>query len=86
MMAQNGRQLPSDGSADLTAAPPTTAEAADPIAEMMAQLRESGAVDLALAKANEYAERARDALSTLPNSPARHELQDLVDKVVERER
>ena len=82
MMAQNGRQL----ATDVTAAPSTPVDAADPIAEMMAHLRESGAVDLAMAKANEYAGRSLNALDTLPDSPARNQLRELVDMVVERER
>ncbi|UCG23550.1 MAG: polyprenyl synthetase family protein [Chloroflexota bacterium] len=89
MMAQNGRQPSSDGAADVApdgAVAPAAADAADPIAEMMAQLRDSGAVDLALAKATEYASRAINALATLPESPARDQLRELVDMVVERER
>jgi geranylgeranyl pyrophosphate synthase len=82
IMAQNGRQITSDGASPSQ----QPEEAADPIVEMMARLRDSGAVDVALVKANDYAARARDALKTLPESPARLELESLVDLVVNRER
>ncbi|MGD8585769.1 MAG: polyprenyl synthetase family protein [Chloroflexota bacterium] len=80
IMAQNGRQH----AAEKAASQPTPA--ADPIAEMLASLRDSGAVDLALAKAYDYAARAREALAVVPHSPAREELDSLVDLVVNRQR
>ena len=80
IMAQNGRQH----TAEKAASQPTPA--ADPIAEMLASLRDSGAVDLALAKAYDYAARAREALAVVPHSPAREELDSLVDLVVNRQR
>lgn len=58
----------------------------DPIEQMMLQLRESGAVELAQAEADEMATRARQALYQLPGSPAREQLDDLIDLVLERER
>ncbi len=82
IMAQNGRHL----NIDTQNATTVTTEVEDPVAEMLARLRDSGAVDVALARAHEYAMRARDALSTLPKSPARDELYALIDRVVERER
>ncbi len=81
IMAQNGRQLTSESGTS-----PTATAAADPIAEMLASLRDSGAVDVALAKANDYASRAREALNGLTDSPALHELEALVDLVVDRQR
>ena len=86
MMAQNGRQHSSDGGSASTATSQTTAGAADPIAEMMSRLRDSGAVDLALAMANDHASRALEALASLPDSPIRDQLRELVAMVVERER
>ncbi|MGD8857503.1 MAG: polyprenyl synthetase family protein [Chloroflexota bacterium] len=80
IMAQNGRQH----AAEKAASQPTPA--ADPIAEMLASLRDSGAVDLALAKAYDYAARAREALAVVPHSPAREELDSLIDLVVNRQR
>jgi len=82
IMAQNGRQHGSDATAAATVA----AEVEDPMADMLARLRDSGAVDVALARAQEYAKRARQALSTLPRSAAGDELDSLIDLVVDRER
>jgi geranylgeranyl pyrophosphate synthase len=87
IMAHNGRQLASDTvAATATATAVSAAPADDPIAELLASLRESGAVDVALARAYDYADRARYALQALPASPARHQLESLVDQVVNRER
>jgi geranylgeranyl pyrophosphate synthase len=58
----------------------------DPMERMMLQLRESGAVEVAQEEAEEMASRARQALYQLPNSPAREQLDDLIDMVLERER
>lgn len=58
----------------------------DPMQQMMLQLRESGAVEVAQEEAEEMAIRARQALYQLPNSPAREQLDDLIDMVLERER
>ncbi len=52
---------------------------------MMARLRESGAVELARMQAIEMATRAREALADVPPSPARDELDALVDLVLERD-
>jgi geranylgeranyl pyrophosphate synthase len=80
IMAQNGRQHGAEKAVSQSTA------AADPIAAMLASLRDSGAVDIALAKAQEYAARARQALDLVPQSPARDELESLVDLVVNRQR
>lgn len=58
----------------------------DPIKEMLIRLRDSGAVDIAMAQAGEIAERARSSLTRLPESPARDELFNLVDIAVDRQR
>jgi len=62
------------------------AEQADPIAQMLARLRESGAVEVARLQAVEMGQRARVALEGVPDSPARTEMLRLVDKVLERQR
>lgn len=59
---------------------------ADPIQQMLARLRESGAVEIARLQAVETAQRARAALDRIPLSPAKTELATLVDLVLERER
>ncbi len=75
ILAQNGKKT-LDGS--------SKAEK-DPIQEMLARLRDSGAVDIALVQADEWAARAREALLLLPPSLARDELEYLIDLVIERE-
>jgi len=62
------------------------AKEADPIKIMLAQLRESGAIEIAKAQANDWANRAQDALFKIPNSPARDELDNLLHLVVHRNR
>jgi geranylgeranyl pyrophosphate synthase len=58
----------------------------DPIQRMMSQLRSSGAIELARLQAIETAERARKELGGVAPSPARDELEALVDIVLERDR
>lgn len=58
----------------------------DPLQQMMNNLRESGAVDVARAEAQEMAGRARRALAELPPSPYRDALAELIDLVLERDR
>jgi geranylgeranyl pyrophosphate synthase len=58
----------------------------DPIKDMLVKLRDSGAVDIALAQARNWADRSRKSLSLVPYSLAREELENLVDLVVDRER
>lgn len=58
----------------------------DPLQKMMANLRESGAVEIARLQAHEVARRARQALTRVPTSPARDELDDLIDVVLDRDR
>ena len=59
---------------------------ADPFQQLMLDLRESGAVEVARAEAQEMAGRARRAISRLPESAARQEMEQLIDSIVERER
>jgi geranylgeranyl pyrophosphate synthase len=77
ILAQNGRKY-TDGSG------PGDSEA-DPIATMMAQLKESGAVEIALIEAREMAIKALASLKNVPESPATKELASLVDQVLERQ-
>ncbi|MDX1686363.1 MAG: polyprenyl synthetase family protein [Candidatus Promineifilaceae bacterium] len=58
---------------------------ADPFQKLMLSLRESGAVEVARVQAEEMAGRARQALSRLPDSPVRQEMDRLIDSIVERE-
>jgi geranylgeranyl pyrophosphate synthase len=76
IMAHNGKKA-----RNLEVAPEV-----DPIKEMLAKLRDSGAVDIALAQAREWANRSRKSLSLVPYSLAREELDNLVKLVIERER
>lgn len=62
-----------------------TAEKVDPIEQMMSRLRESGAVEIARMQAMEMARRAREALADVPPSPARDELDALVELVLARD-
>jgi geranylgeranyl pyrophosphate synthase len=78
ILAQNGRKSPASMA-------PTDGEA-DPIKAMLSRLRDSGAVDVALAQAHQLAARARQALDLLPESPAREEMANLIELVVNRER
>ncbi|MGH2535845.1 MAG: polyprenyl synthetase family protein [Candidatus Promineifilaceae bacterium] len=57
----------------------------DPIQAMLARLRDSGAVDVALAQGAEWAGRARQALTAVPAGPARDELDGLVSLVLVRQ-
>jgi octaprenyl-diphosphate synthase len=77
IMANNGNRL--QGSAAVAEAD------ADPITQMMAKLRDSGAIELAMMQARELAAEARSGLLRLPASEARDELERLIDLVVERQ-
>jgi octaprenyl-diphosphate synthase len=57
----------------------------DPIAQMMANLRESGAVEIARMQAEETGSRARAALASLPASPAKTEMGNLIEAVLDRQ-
>lgn len=75
-----------DGGMEETVAVTAVAEADDPIAQMMARLRESGAVEVARLQAEEMAERARTALTDIPHSEARQEMITLIDMVLDRQK
>jgi geranylgeranyl pyrophosphate synthase len=60
-------------------------ESADPIMQMMASLRESGAIEIARLQAEEMGRRAKAALEGVPPSDARSELYALVDLVLTRQ-
>lgn len=57
----------------------------DPISRMMANLRESGAVEIARLQAEETASRARAALAPLPASLAKTEMENLIEAVLDRQ-
>ncbi|MCA9969804.1 MAG: polyprenyl synthetase family protein [Anaerolineales bacterium] len=78
MAVQNG-DVHGDGQA-------TAVAEADPLQKMMAHLRDSGAVEVAQMQANEMGARARRALHRVPPSPARDELESLIDAVLDRDR
>jgi geranylgeranyl pyrophosphate synthase len=49
-------------------------------------LGEAGAIEYAMQRANEYSEKAKSALSILPDSEAKHELCRLADYAIARDR
>ena len=63
-----------------------TVDENDPIARMMAKLRNSGAIELARLQAAEMVDRARRALDPIGPSAARDELDSLTNLVLERDR
>ena len=77
LMTRNGKKIQTESIA---------AAELDPIREMMAELKSSGAVELAMIQAHQYAERAKRSLHTISPSNARDELLSLVDLVVNRNR
>jgi octaprenyl-diphosphate synthase len=56
------------------------------IAEIVGLVRELGGVEYALRKAREFAERAEEALTTLPEGPALNALRESISYVVDRNR
>lgn len=92
LAAENGRAILTmqpEGTESVAVADAAVAEMdeeVDPIQAMMAKLRTSGALELARLQAIEVAERAREALNVLPESPAREELYSLTLLVLERDR
>lgn len=81
IVAQNGKKL----GHQTAVAEKAPAAVEDPIQAMMARLRESGAVEVARMQANEMARRARKALEQVAPSPARDELEALVNLVLDRD-
>ncbi len=85
-VAQNrGVMATQNGGFAIKEAPSVAELEDDPIAQMMANLRESGAVDIARMQAEESGSRARAALATLPASPAKTEMENLVNAVLDRQ-
>jgi geranylgeranyl pyrophosphate synthase len=76
LLAQNGKN---------TISKPSSSNS-DPIDEYIARLRDSGAVDVAFKQGQAWALRARKALMTIPETPARNELEKLIDLVIERQK
>lgn len=76
MVAQNGGTAVKE---------PETAVADDPIAALMAKLRDSGAVEVARLQAHEMGNRARTALEPVPDSVYKEEMLNLIDLVLERD-
>jgi len=76
LMAQNGKNA-------LDGKVPSNS---DPIDTYITRLRESGAIDVALAQGQEWGRRARESLRNLPVTPASKELDSLVDLVLERQK
>ena len=63
-----------------------TAGGREALPEVLAAIRDTGALELSRERAQRYAESARDALSALPRSPARDALGVLADYAVDRTR
>jgi octaprenyl-diphosphate synthase len=86
-ISQNrGVALAQNGSDDvITAVAELEVEETDPFKLMMQNLRESGAVEVARFQAEEMAGRARQALTQIPSSEARDELENLIDLVLNRD-
>ncbi|GMQ79026.1 MAG: polyprenyl synthetase family protein [Anaerolineae bacterium] len=77
LMTQNGKKI--------RAKAISTAEN-DPIQKMMVELRSSGALELAMLQAKQYADRAKSAAEDLPPSTARDDLLSLIELVINRNR
>ena len=56
----------------------------DSLDNIVAAIRDSGAIERALAKAQTYADAAKAALSTMPQSTARDALEALADYALKR--
>lgn len=80
MMVQNG------GVAVEEAATLTMEAELDPLQQMLSQLRDSGAVEVAQMQAEETAVRARNALDNVPDSIYRDEMLALIDNVLDRQK
>lgn len=80
---QDGQHIDGDGASTAVAEALKT-EAVDPIQQMMAGLRESGAVEIARLQAEEMGRRAQKSLDYVPQSIARSELLSLIDTVLNR--
>lgn len=76
---QNG-----DSTTKVEAAMTTAVAEMDAMQSMMSRLRNSGAVEIAWMQAQEMAGRAHQALMHIPPSPARDELENLINAVLNR--
>ncbi|MCP4363488.1 MAG: polyprenyl synthetase family protein [Chloroflexi bacterium] len=84
-LAQNrGVMVAQNGGKEVATAVAEAEIEADPLTQMMARLRESGAVEIARLQAEETAVRARTALDNIPPSEIRNEMLNLVDLVLDR--
>lgn len=73
-----------NGMAAVAAPPSQNLPDDDPVKRMMERMRDSGAIELAKLQAVEMGNRARQALSVLPDSPAKAELDGLITAVLDR--
>lgn len=85
-VAQNRGVMVAEGAAVAQNGNPAVAALSDsdPVKQMMNQMRESGALELAKLQAQEMADRARKALEPVADSAAKDELYKLIDLVIER--
>lgn len=87
VLAVKNGPLKNDGNkAAANVASTMTQEAIDPVKQMMSNLRESGALEIARMQAEEMGRRAKSALDDIPPSPARSKLYELVDTVLTRQK
>jgi geranylgeranyl pyrophosphate synthase len=77
LMTQNGKKIRTKS---------ISTAGIDPIQKMMVELRSSGALELAMLQAKQYADRAKSAAEALPPSMAREELLSLIALVISRNR
>lgn len=85
VMAQSNHAHAGKGDGAATAvAEAVSTQTDDPVQQMLNNLRESGAVEIARMQAEEMGQRARAALANIPPSAARSELLSLIDIVLER--
>lgn len=85
LAVNNGLGTPENDGSSTAVAEMATQEKPDAIEQMMASLRTSGALEVARIQAEETGARARTALESLLPSPARTELFELVDLVLNRQ-
>ena len=84
VVAENHANGNGNGATAVAAPPSQNLPDDDPVKRMMERMRDSGAIELAKLQAVEMGNRARKALSVLPDSPAKAELDGLIDKVLDR--
>ena len=85
MMTQNGAATTHESDDATTTATAVVEAELDPFQQMMTNLRESGAVEVARLQAREMADRAYAALKRVPASPIRDELESIITMVMERD-